>query len=186
MKKQYRNYMRDQKNKLHKKLDGQKALLIKLNESKINHEEKYGKYPELIKLGEVDRIGGHSPQIIDNEEMKKSYEYGFYIKGSRLLAGEFEKGTFSTEEQRNFGISDLSNGIKDEHLINLKDYPEYMNGRIYQMGRNIYYYIENNNFSIEEYIGLMSLVNEDINNPEFKNGYNDQKNEVEQTNKKGR
>lgn len=184
MKKQYPNYMRDQKNKLHKKLDGQKALLIKLNESKINREEKYGKHPELIKLGEADRLGGNPPQIIENEDMKKSYEYGFYIKGSRLLAGEFEKGRFSIEEQRKFGISDLSNGIKEEHLINLKDYPEYMNGRIYQMGRNIYYYIENNNLSIEEYIGLMSLVNGDINNPEFKNGYNDQKDEIAQTSKK--
>lgn len=183
---QNHNYMRNQKNKLREKLDGQEKLLKKLGESKAKSEEKYGKYPELIKLGEQDRIRGHNPQIIDDEDMKKSYEYGFYEKGSRTLAGAIEKGALSAEEQRYFGIRDLNNGLKDESLITLKQCPHYMNGRIYQMGRNIYNYITENNISIDDYINLMSLINPDVSSLEFKKGYYDQKKEIEETNNKRR
>ena len=186
MKKMYHNYIRDQKNKLRNLLDGKERTLKRMIELKEKNEEKYGKYPELIKLGENDRLGGHIPQKLDNEEMKKSYEYGYFIRGSRVLAAQFEKGTYSLLEQRIFGIRDLNNGIEDECLLNLKDYPCYMNGRIYQMGRNIYDYIIENNIQIEEYISLMSLINENFKNPEFKNGYNDKKNEIEQINQKRR
>ena len=175
MKRQYHNYMRYQKNKLREIQEGQEKSLKNLAESKTNNEEKYGKYPELIKIGEADRIGGHFPQIIDNEEMKKSYEYGYYIKGSRMLAGKFENGTYSAEEQRKFGIRDYNNGIKDENLLNIKDFPHYMNGRIYQMGRNIYDYLEVNNLEIDEYINLMSLIYPNVANPEFKMGYYEEK-----------
>lgn len=175
MKKMYHNYMRDQKNKLREYQDGQERSLKKLAESKMNHEDKYGKYPELIKIGEADRIGGYFPQNIENDEMKKSYEYGYYVKASRTLAGYFEKGKYSAEEQRQFGIRDYNNGIKDEYLLTLKDFVHYMNGRIYQMGRNIYDYLEESNLEIDEYINLMSIIYPNIANPEFKMGYYEEK-----------
>lgn len=184
MKKQYHNYMRDQKNKLRQRLDGQERALQKKIESKVKYEENYGKYPELFELGELDRIGGHNPQIIDDKDMKKSYEYGFFKKGSKTLAGEFARDKHSIEEQRQFGIRDLNNGVKNEELFNLTDYPNYMNGRIYQMGRNIYKYIEENNLEIDEYISVMSIIYPNIANPEFKIGYYEQKEEIEEKNKK--
>ena len=180
---QNRNYMRNQKNKLRIRQEEIEISLKKKGENREKREEKYGKYPELIKLGEVDRIGGHIPKQIDDAEMKISYEYGFFQRGSRVLAGEFEKGTYSNEEQRNFGISDLINGVDDSALANLSDYPNYMNGRIFQMGVKIYDYITENNITIDEYIYLMSMFNTNVTNPEFKNGYNYQ---VEMKNRKTR
>lgn len=186
MKKQDPHYIRNKKNRQRELQNGTKERLKNLAELKIKNAEKYGTYPELIKIGEFDRIGGNAPQFIENEDMKKSYEYGYYVKGSRLLAGEFEKGTYSAEEQRNFGIRDLNNGVIDEYLLNLTDYSDYINGRIYQMGRNIYDYIIENNIQIEDYISLMSLFNENLKNPEFKNGYNDRENEIQEINQKRR
>lgn len=179
MKKQYHNYMRDQKNKLRERLDGQEDALKKMAKSKEQNESKYGKYKELIKLGEFDRIKGNNPQVIENEEKQISYTYGYFERGSRALAGELKKGTYSPEEQRFFGINDLNNGLREEHLFNLKDFPNYMNGRIYQMGRNIYNYIEESDITIEEYIHVMSIINENLKNPEFKMGYYSRKEELE-------
>lgn len=183
---QNHNYMRKIKNKQREKEFGKELSLKKLAKAKMENEEKYGKYPELIKIGEADRIGGNLPPVISEEEVKKSYEYGYYIKGSRTLAGKFQQGIYSLEEQRIFGMRDLNNGIEDQHLLNLVNYPNYMNGRIYQKGRNIYNYITENNLSIEEYISLMSIIDESIKHPEFEHGYYDQKQESEQRNKKRR
>lgn len=186
MKKQYHYYMRDQKNKLRERLDGQEHSLKKIAESKVNYEENYGKHPELIVPGSLDRICGCAPQILENEEKQKSYDYGFFKRGSILLAGTFEKGEYSAEEQRQFGITDLNNGVKNDELLNLINYQNYMNGRIYQMGKDIYNYITENNISIDDYISLMSTFNKNVTNQEFKNGYYDQKIELEGQKKEGR
>jgi len=184
MKKQYSNYVRNKKNKFQDKLNYFEESLKNTAKTKEYIKETYGKYSELITLGEVERLEGISPRVIKDEEMKTSYEYGFYIKGSRVLAGEFEKEMFSEEEQRYYGIIDLNNGVKDEHLETLKNYPHYINGRIYQMGRNIYNYIEENGLTIEEYINIMSIINPYLLNQEFKNGYYKQKAEIEETKKR--
>ena len=178
------NYMRNIRNKQREKEFGKELSLKKLAKSKMDNEDKYGKYRELIKIGEADRLGGNLPPVIIREDVKKSYEYGYYIKGSRTLAGKFEQGIYSIEEQRIFGIRDLNNGIKEDYLLKLKDFPHYMNGRIYQMGRKIYDYIEINNLEIDEYINLMSIIDENVKNPEFAQGYYDQK--EENANKKRR
>jgi hypothetical protein len=92
----------------------------------------------------------------------------------------------SKEDQRYYGIIDFKNGVKENQLQILNDYPYYIDGRIYQMGREIYSYITENNLTIEDYINMMSIVNPHLLNDEFKNGYYDKKNEIEKQGQKRR
>ena len=59
-----------------------------MQEKRIAKENKYGKHSNLILIGENDRIGRNARVLFDDELMKKSYSYGFYERGSRVLEGK--------------------------------------------------------------------------------------------------
>jgi len=178
------SYMRDKKNFIRNRTmtaeEQYKHTIEKIKEN----EEKYGKNNEIKIIGANDRLEGKAPQLFDDEQMQKAYSYGYFERGSSVLAGRFENGFYTAEEQKAFGIRDLMSGVKDKHLRILKDYPEYMAGRIYQKGRSIYDYVTKNNIQIDDYVDLMAFIEPEIKSIEFKKGYFDEKNSRENSVKK--
>lgn len=167
---QSHTYMRNKKNFQRQVNEMLEASIQTDIDNKIKYEEKYGKFNGLIIVGTTDRINGDEPQIYD-EEKQKSYLYGYYERGSKVLEGNFAKEIYTYEEQRAFGISDLKNNIPDKFLQKLKEYPAYLEGRIYQMGKNAYDFITENGITLEDYINLMKIIYPEVANEAFKLGY---------------
>lgn len=176
------NYMRNKKNKQRSIKENIEIALMKSERNREINEKKYGKYRELISVGENDRICGSKPQIFEDESMQTSYSYGFYEKGSKVLEGNFARGLYTNEEQKNLGIMDIINSVPEKFVNNLKEYPAYLEGRVYQMGKKACDFIVEQGMTIDEYISIMSIINPEINNSAFVDGYNDRYNEL--TNKK--
>lgn len=178
------NYVRNRKNRARARLENSE-LAIKINaERKQEHEEKYGKYPNYILMGEKDRIKGIPPQIVEDENKQISYYYGYYEKGSRVLEGLFADGVYTQEEQRIFGITDLINGLPEKNIAGLKKYKAYMDGRVYQKGRESYDFIKENNLSFEEYVHMMEILFPEVLEPIFREGYNSKTIEEDKNSKK--
>ena len=122
-------------------------------------------------MGGTDRISGNPPQDIEDEKEKISYLYGYYERGSRILVGKFEKGICSPEEQTKFGMSDLIYGVPEEFLNHLKQYPSYMEGRIYKMGISAYNFLMEKGMTIEEYINVMGIIYPEVKEKQFMEEY---------------
>lgn len=165
------NYMKNKKNYARVRRDGKEESLRGSYERKTAQEEKYGTNDTLILLGGSDRIACNPPREIDDAKMEKAYLYGYYERGSRVLAGKFANGIYSPEEQRKFGMSDFINGVPEKFLKYLKQYPSYVEGRIYQMGVCAYDFITEKGMTIEEYIGVMGIIYPEIKEKQFMDGY---------------
>lgn len=171
-------YVRNKKNYARIRYDDKENAIKIKSERKIENEEKYGKSRNLILVGESDRINGNTPQIIEDKSLQASYAYGFFERGSRVLEGKFANNEFTSEEQKKFGIIDFINGVPENSIKNLKKYPAYSEGRIYQMGKSAYDYCIENNISIESYIKKMEVIYPEIKTPPFIEGYETRKNEL--------
>lgn len=180
------NYVRDRKNTARARVENKQKSLKQEAERKKEKIEKYGNNPQLILIGEKDRINGLQPQQIADEALKISYNYGYYERGSRVLEGLFLDGIYTEEEQKKIGILDVINGVSDKYIDNLKDYKAYINGRIYQKGREAFTFIEENNISFEEYVSMMEILFPEVNEPAFKEGYYSKKIENENNHNKKR
>lgn len=165
------NYIKNKKNYARVRQDGKDISLKGDYERKIAKEEKYGTNDTIILLGGADRIASNPPQKIDDVKMEKAYLYGYYERGSRVLAGEFEKGIYSSEEQRKFGMNDFIYGIPEEFLKYLKQYPSYNEGRVYQMGIYAYDFITEKGITIQEYISVIGIIYPEIKEKQFMEGY---------------
>lgn len=171
-------YMREKKN-FHRHIQEEKESSLKRDYEKlVRNKVKYGKYPSLITEGENDRIEGDAPQILNDEERQISYSYGYFERGSRVLEGKFARGVFSEEEQRNFGIIDYIHNIPEKYLKNLKEYPNYLYGRIYAIGRSVYDFTLENGLSYEEYIFTMEIRYPEVKSEAFKDGYETRRIEI--------
>lgn len=177
---QNHDYIRNRKNLARIVVEEVEKSLQRQNERKIQNENKYGKYYDLLLAGQSDRVSGSAPQTLDDEAKQLSYSYGYFEKGSRVLEGKFAKGDLSIEEQRNFGITDLIHNIPPKYLNDLKKYPSYLEGRIYQMGKSSYDYCANQNISLEEYIQIMGIIYPEVNTTIFKEGYEARMEELNQ------
>lgn len=171
-------YIREKKNFHRQMQENIESSLKKDYENTIRNEAKYGKYFGLIIEGENDRIVGKEPQSFEDKERQISYSYGYFERGSRVLEGKFARGVFSEEEQRNFGILDYIHNVPEKYLKNLKEYPSYLYGRIYAMGRNAYDFTSEKGLSYEEYISTMELIYPEIRCQAFKDGYNARRIEI--------
>ena len=170
-------YMRAKKN-FHRQLQENCESSLKRDyEKTVKNESKYGKYPSLITEGEKNRIDGDAPQVLNDEKRQISYSYGYFERGSRVLEGKFARGVFSEEEQRKFGILDYIHNVPEKYLQNLKAYPSYLFGRIYEMGRSTYDLTLEQGISCEEYIFTMGLIYPEVKNPVFKTGYEERQKE---------
>ena len=166
-----RNYIRDKKNE-HRNLTYNCEQSLKTSyENKVRQEQKYGKYYDLLVQGEQDRINGNAPQTFENESMLKSYNYGYFERGSRVLAGKFIREEYTPEQQKQIAIADVINGVPLKELYNLMDFPHYINGRNYQLGRNAHKYIVSNNISFEEYVYIMEVIAPEVKTEAFKEGF---------------
>ena len=175
--------MRDKKNHARACADSKEASLKNTYERKQANKEKYGTNDKLIFLGETDRLVLNAPQLIEDAERQQAYSYGYFERGSRVLAGKFSQGVYSEEEQRNFGIHDVIYNVPVNFLINLKEYPAYLSGRLFELGGKAYEFALENNMSLEDYIGLMNFINPEVTTKEFAEGFLARKNEI--NNKKG-
>lgn len=165
------NYIKNKKNYARVRQDGKDTSLKGDYERKIANEEKYGTNDTIILLGGADRIAGNPPRKIDDVKMKKAYLYGYYERGSRVLEGEFANGIYLSEKQREFGMSDFLYGVPEKFLNSLKQYPSYIEGRIYQMGINAYDYITEKGITIEEYIATIGIIYPEVKEKQFMDGY---------------
>lgn len=68
-------------------------------------------------------------------------------------------------------MNDFIYGIPDEFLKYLKQYPSYMEGRIYQMGICAYDFIREKGMTIEEYISVIGIIYPEIKEKQFMEGY---------------
>lgn len=164
-------YIRDRKNKMRKGIEGFEEHIKRLGESRQKRENRYGTYHELIIKGQEDRLTGKEFILYEDESMKISYSYGYFEKGSRILEGSFANGIFNEEVQKNYGILDVINSVPDQYVNNLKKYPAYFDGRVYQLGKNAYDFILNNDISFEDYVNVMSIIQPEVTFPMFKHGY---------------
>lgn len=168
---QNHDYMRNKKNFARIASEEGNKSLQRQSERKIQNENKYGKYYDLLLLGQNDRISGTAPQTLDDEVKQISYSYGYFEKGSRVLEGKFAKGELSTEDQRNFGIADFIHSIPEKYLNNLKKYPAYLEGRIYQMGKSSYDFCAQNDLDFKIYVDTMAVLSPEVTTEIFKAGY---------------
>lgn len=168
---QNHNYIRYRKNTARNSAVDREESIRRMGVNRVKREEKYGKYANLIIVGEHDRLNGESPQVFEDELMQLSYSYGYYERGSRVLVGKFETGIYSEEEQRNFGINDFIYGVPERFLSTLKEYDSYMEGRIYQMGVSIYDFINQKGITIEDYIKVMGIICPEVKEKQFIEGY---------------
>lgn len=164
-------YIRDNKNRKRNNAAIMDESIERQAKSKINRESRYGKYPELILEGQEDRINGESFKLYEDESMRLSYSYGYYEKASRTLVGAFSKGIISEEEQKNIGMMDVINDIPEQYINCLKKYSAYLEGRIFQLGKNAYDFTLSNGISFEDYVNIMSIIQVEVNHPTFKDGY---------------
>ena len=166
-------YIRDKKNYYRIISETKEEALNRENKRKKLNEQKYGKQKdyERINEGKNDRLAGNAPKLFEDKSMQKAYLHGYYENGSKALDGEFSKGTFSQEQQLEFGILDLKNGVPDKYLKHLKQYPAYVEGRIYQMGKNAYDFTYENGIEYDDYFSVMELMYPEIKAPIFKEGY---------------
>lgn len=180
------SYMKDKKNNQRNKIEDKENSLRNRGAKRIENENKYGsqKFASLITVGENDRIAGNHPQDTGDEKMQVSYTYGYVEKGSRVLEGKFASGIFTEEIQRNFGIVDFIHNIPEKYIKNLKTYPAYLEGRVYQMGKAAYDYCLEHNISFEEYSQTMEILYPEIKMSAFKAGYETR--EIEVVNKKSK
>lgn len=164
-------YIRDNKNRKRNNAAIMDEKIKRMAESKINHASRYGKHPELIIKGQEDRINGVSYKLYDDESMRLSYSYGYYEKASRTLEGAFSKKIISEEEQKNIGMMDVVNEIPEQYINSLKQYSVYLEGRIYQLGKNAYDFTLSNGIDFEDYVNIMSIIQSEVNHPMFRQGY---------------
>lgn len=84
-----------------------------------------GKY---IKEGTSDRVMGvvYNTSKYSNSDDQKSYYYGYFVRGSRVLDGLMEQMTPVQIKEK--GISEYALGIKEEDFGPLTKRAEYLNG----------------------------------------------------------
>lgn len=167
-----KTYIRDNKKRKRENAAIMDEKIKRMAENKMDFERRYGTYPDLIIMGQEERINGDAFRVFEDESMKLSYSYGYYEKASKLLEGLFFKGVFDEEKQKEFGMLDVINEIPQQYIKNLKQYPAYLEGRIYQMGKNAYDFTLNNGLSFEDYVNIMSIIQQEVNSSIFKEGYN--------------
>ena len=173
-------YMRNKKNHIRACINAKDTALKSAYDRKQSNKEKYGTNDHIILIGESDRLSLNAPQEIEDEQMQKSYSYGYFERGSRVLAGKFNQGQYSEEQQRNFGICDVMYNVPEKFLTNLKEFPSYLSGRLYGLGSKAYDYVVENNMSLDDYIGLMSIIYPEVTAKEFKEGFLVRENELNQ------
>jgi len=170
---QNHNYIRNKKNRIRIYDEEREVSLKKTAERKEQNESKYGKvkYANLILIGEADRLAGNPLQDTGDKEKQIPYTYGYIEKASRVLEGHFASGRYDEPVQRKFGMLDFIHKIPERHIKNLKKYPAYLEGRVYQMGQVAYDYCTEHNLDVEEYIQTMRLFYSEVDLPTFKEGY---------------
>lgn len=174
-----KNYIRNKKNIDRICVEIKEESKKREFERKEKNKEKYGGHGLLIVEGKNDRINKIKPKSFEDASMEKSYLYGYYQYGSLLLEGTFVKEEYTPEEQMEFGMMDVINEIPEKYIRGLKKYPQYMNGRLYQLGKNACDFIIAEGITIEDYTKLVSIVSPEVTSETFIKGYNDRLNEYE-------
>ena len=163
-------YMRDKKARIRNISETKEESLRKENERKILNEQKYGKqiHHEKINEGKNDRLEGNPPKSFEDTSMQTAYLHGYHEYGSRALEGQFANKIFQEEAQKTFGMLDLIHNIPEEYTKNLRKYPHYNEGRIYQMGKNTFDFIYENDINYDDYIFMMELIYPEIKSQIFR------------------